>query len=330
MRKNYWFILMVLLLILSGCSFLGRNGEEPPPLNGDRPPQTASGLRETVFYLPDGARQVLVPVRVGIPWEEGIAKVAVRSLIEGNVPLELQNLGLSPLLPSETVILGLSIRDGLARIDFSAGVLKFDPAHERQIVYGLVYTLSEFPTISKVEILVEGKKAETGNGLMQKGPFDRSAGMSLEVADSVTDVEKALRITLYYLLPLGEQVYYVPVTRVIADNDDVIRATAEELLRGPAPGSPLFTAIPRGISLQDISIEGSKLTLFLAGDFGVSGGQLAADRILRQLALTFTEIPGIAEVELIINGQLPQWPPGVQFPAAFSRPAKWNLVGISQ
>jgi germination protein M len=327
MRKLICILLaLMLLLTLSGCTFLKRNGEPAPPQNGDRLPEPTDDLRETVFYLPDPTRQVLVPVRTGIPWEEGIARATVGYLTEGKVPGQLLDLGLLPLLPAGTEIRGITIRDGLARIDFSEEFLKFDPARERLVIYGLVYTLTEFPTINKVEILVDGKKPAVGSGLSQNEPFSRTAGINLEVAESVTDVAEAQRVTLYYLLPLGEQAFYVPVTRVVKAGDDILRTTARELLSGPTAGSPLFTALPQGLNLDDVRVDGSRLTLLLSGDFALSGGQLAADRIWQQLALTFTDIPGVFEIEIRVDGQAPQLPPGIQFPEAFGRPARWNLV----
>jgi germination protein M len=325
MRKLVWLLLAaMLLLVMSGCT-LFNNEEEPPPLNGDRPPEPQANVRETVFYLPDAGWQVLMPVRTDILWEEGIARATVGYLMDGNVPQSLLNLGLAPLLPTGTEILGISIRDGVARLDLSEDFLKFNPDNERMVIYGLVYTLTEFPTINKVEILVEGQNVSSANV-----PLDRAAGINLEIADTVTDVEQAERITLYYLYPVGEQAYYVPVTRVVNKTEDVLATTAQELLRGPSTGSPLFTALPPGISLQSVSVEGSKLTLRLSDNFTVTGGQLAADRIQRQLALTFTEIPGVMEIEVLAGGAAPEFPPGVRFPTTFSRPRQWNLVGANQ
>lgn len=331
MRKKTCLLLAVLLLLLaSGCTLLNGNEQEPPPLNGDRPPELDTSFRETVFYLPDPKWQVLIPVRTGIPREEGIAKATVGYMVDGQVPQELLKNGLAALLPANTKVLGMSIHNGVARLDLSEDVLKVDPDHERMMVYGLVFTLTEFPTISQVEILVEGEKVQLPGGLLTGERLTREAGLNLEVSSKVTDFENTEKVTLYYLFPMGDYAYYVPVTRVIEKTNDTLLAVAQELLHGPAPGSPLFTALPQGISLNHIEINDMTLTIDVNGDLAASGGQLAADRIRHQLALTFTEIPEIMEVQVLSAGEKPEFPTGINFPDVFSRPKQWNLTGGRQ
>lgn len=333
MRK-WTCLLMIVLLLLSanGCSMLNRNdAQEPPPENGDRLPLPDASVRETVFYLPAENWQVLVPVRKHIPWEEGIARATLNYMVEGQVPQDILALGLKPLLPAGTEVLGLSIRDGLARVDLSEDVLKFNPDHARMVIYGLVYTLTEFPTIHKVEILVAGTVPDLPGGIYLGEPLSRDAGLNLEVAEDVDDFSNTQRVTLYFLYPVPDSVLYAPVTRVVSIDDELPLTVANELLRGPAPGSPLFTALPQGIDVQSITTDGGKVILHVDGDFSVTGGgQRAADRVRHQLALTFTEISGVMDVEVRANGTTPQFPPGVHFPASFDRPKQWNLVGSVQ
>ena len=180
MRKWTWVLLLSLLLTLSGCALLNGEPRSMPPQNGDRPPAAANNLRETVFYLPNADWQSLVPVRMAIPWETGIAKAALGYLVEGNVPAKMLNLGLVPLLPVGTTVLGFTIRQGVALVDLSKEFLNYNPAHEQVVIYGLVYTLTEFPTISQVELLVEGKKPDLPGGMLLGEPLSRQAGLNLE------------------------------------------------------------------------------------------------------------------------------------------------------
>lgn len=330
--KKAILVVAVLVVLLSGCSLLKRETQEPPPIpNGDRPPDPGIKKRETVLYLPDQERQLVVPVRVNIPWEEGIARAAVSYLIEGKIPTEVQNKGLVALLPAGTEILGISIRDGLARIDFNREFLNYNPEHERLIINGLVYTLTEFPTITRVEIMVENSKPQLPGGTSISEPFTREAGLNLEVPDHVQDATKTERVTLYFLLQAEDCAYYVPLSRVIPAKDDPVLAVMEELLKGPSPGGVLLTAIPRGVTLESLSVQSGKVTLRLGGDLGAAGGgQLAADRIKHQLALTLTEVTGIMEVEVLVNGALAKFAPGISFPQSFGRPKQWNVVGVTQ
>ena len=180
MRKWICLLLLSLLLTASGCALLDGEPRSMPPQNEDRPPAAAANLRETVFYLPNADWQSLVPVRMGIPWETGIAKATLGLLVDGNVPAKMLDLGLVPLLPAGTTVLGLTIRQGVALVDLSKEFLHYNPAHERAVIYGLVYTLTEFPSIMQVELLVEGKKPDLPGGMSLSEPLRRKDGLNLE------------------------------------------------------------------------------------------------------------------------------------------------------
>ncbi|MBS4031086.1 MAG: GerMN domain-containing protein [Clostridiales bacterium] len=330
MRKAIFFIglLLVLTPLLNGCSFWEKKTTEPVPQQEDRLPQKDSQLRETVFYFPDSSWRVIVPVRYNIPWQEGIARATLGYTEEGQVPLAIAALGLAPLLPAGTEVLGMTIRDGLARVDFNRTFLNYDVNNERNYIYGLVFTLTEFPTVNRVEFLVEGNNLGTlPGGMAASEPFSRYNGLNLEIAEEAQDAAQTERITLYYLYQTTQDAFYVPVTRVIGKTGQVVDRTVEELITGPAPGSPLFSAIPRSVALENVTVTGGKVTIRMAGDFSTAvGGQVAADQIRDQLALTLTEIPGVMEIEVLVRDKAPQFAAGVSFPSSFSRPKNWNYV----
>lgn len=329
MRKVLYLLVLLLVLtpLISGCSFWKQDTTDPVPPQEDRLPEKDSQLRETVFYFPDSSQRIIVPVRFNIPWQEGIAKATLGHTVDGHVPQEISALGLAPLLPAGTEVLGMTIRDGLARIDFNRTFLDYDVNNERNYIYGLVFTLTEFPTINRVELLVEGSSPGTlPGGMPASEPFSRSNGLNLEITDAA-EVDQADRVILYYLYQTTQDAFFVPVTRVIAKTDQIVVRTVEELLSGPVPGSPLFSAIPRTVSLENITVQNGKVTVQLAGDLTTAGGgQLAANQIRDQLALTLTEIPGVMEIEVLVSGNTPQFAAGVSFPASFGRPKKWNYV----
>ncbi len=328
MRKAMVFMVLLLGLmpLLSGCSLWEQDVTEPPP--EDRPSQEDFQSRETVFYFPDASGRIVVPVCFGIPWQEGIARATLSYAMEGKVPQEISALGLSPLLPAGTEILGLTVSDGLARVDFNNAFLNYDISNERSYIYGLVFTLTEFPTINRVEILIDGNNPVVlPGGTVALEPFDREKGLNLEVADAAGESEQTERVVLYYLYQTAQDAFFVPVTRVVGKVDNVVEQVIEELLDGPAPGSPLFSAIPRNVSLDSVNVQGNKVTVRLAGSLSpAGGGQLSADQIRDQLALTLTEIPGIMEIEVLVSGHAPQFGAGISFPSSFGRPKKWNYV----
>ena len=119
-------------------------------------------MRETIFYYANDDGHI-VPYVMSIPWEEGIARAAVNNLIDSDELRDvLSDSGLNPVLPKGTEILGLTIRDGLAKIDFNSNFLNFSSQKEEENgVNSVIYTLTEFPTIDMVQFMVEGETIET-------------------------------------------------------------------------------------------------------------------------------------------------------------------------
>ncbi len=182
-------ILIIVSIIISGCSFFGDDTDLEE--NGD--PSTEEGIktdngemindiettglnmRETIFYYVNDDGNI-VPHVMSIPWEEGIARAAVNNLIDSDeVRARISDSGLSPVLPKGTEILGLTIRDGLAKIDFNCNFINFSSKKEEEnAVSAVIYTLTEFPTVDMVQFMIEGENIETllfGTNI--SGVFDR-------------------------------------------------------------------------------------------------------------------------------------------------------------
>ncbi|HZK23822.1 MAG TPA: GerMN domain-containing protein [Oscillospiraceae bacterium] len=329
MRKGLSLFLVLLLVFCSGCSLLPEKkevAEQAEDRLPEPPPVQQPNLRETMLYLPNETHQFLLPLRVYIPWEEGIAKATLTYCTAGNLLPEVAALGVAPLLPAGTAITGLSVREGLARVDFSEEFLDYLPEQEEQIINGLTYTLTEFSTIDAVEILCAGQQLQTLAATAPTPPLSREFVLNLEAPVAADDSASMQRITLYFLHEVGSRIFYVPVTRLVAETAELLPTIAKELLLGPKPGTSLLTAVPSGLTLKEITTEGSKVVLHLSGELSADGGQLAADLLRQQLALTFTEIHGITEVAVLCNDKPPELDSGVDFPASFGRPKQWNLV----
>ena len=104
----------------------------------------------------------------------GLARATVQELIKGPMDEEL-----SATVPEETRLLDINIAGGLCTVDLSK---EFKENHwggssgEILTVYSLVNTLTQFPTVEQVEILIEGQKIETLAGHMDLSvPVTRNA-----------------------------------------------------------------------------------------------------------------------------------------------------------
>lgn len=130
---------------------------------------------EVALYFADDNAQYLVPEYRKIKKTNEMAKQAVLELIKGPVSSSLY-----PTIPSATTINALYVSDGIAYIDLSSELIKNHSggsAGELLTVYSLVLTLTSFPNIDKVQILVDGSGRDTLVGHVDTSiPLERDEG----------------------------------------------------------------------------------------------------------------------------------------------------------
>jgi germination protein M len=120
----------------------------------------------------------LAPVLREIPATQAVATAAVRALLAG--PNE-KELGASPAMyttvPDGTTLLGLSIAKGVATVDLSS---EFGSGGGSASVVGrlaqLVYTLTQFSTVTGVRLELDGAPVTTfsGEGIVLDHPLGRA------------------------------------------------------------------------------------------------------------------------------------------------------------
>lgn len=128
------------------------------------------------LYFPDGMAENVHPEIRNVPVDNArTAYAALRELTAGP-----KKAGLFPSIPAGTVVLDLSIASGTCTVNFSREFIDNHgggSAGELMTLASIVNTLTEFPSIKRVMILVEGKAGETlGNILLDK-PLERMPDM---------------------------------------------------------------------------------------------------------------------------------------------------------
>lgn len=342
-RINYFALFLCLIgsFCIMGCAqdffpYLSREKEDPQdviPEEQDREGirQQQEELPEGILYLQvyyvDGKDNYLVPVTVTVPWTQGVARAALEELIKGPTPAQEMRYGLSSPLPPTTKVLGLTIRDGLAKVDLSKDIMSYDPGDERNVLNSIVFTLLQFPSVEEVQIMVEGfSPDEFPGGTSGKGTFGWERGLNLEVADEAIEINKIQPVTLYYCAVLGENhIFYMPVTRVISADREIIKATLEELLKGPRSESSLFTELPPGTELRDFVLQDNTLIADFSKEImNYKGGLSGEKNVIMQVILTLTQLPGVEKVQLLVEGEKIKLNYGTPLDEPFLRPLVIN------
>ena len=136
-------------------------------------------LRKSVIYFVEvdqngsiGLKKIVRPVY----YEDSPLTETLKSLIEGLGTEEL-NQGLISLIPKETRLRRVWIKDGVAYIDFSEALRfnQFGTEGLKAELQQIVFTATEFQTVDSVQILINGEKIDylSSEGIYVGQPLSR-------------------------------------------------------------------------------------------------------------------------------------------------------------
>ncbi len=123
--------------------------------------ETTQGLSAAIYFVrihDDGSFSLVKRAR-SIEKTQAVLTKTLEQLLQGTTEEE-ERTGLVHFIPTSSVVKSLSVKEGVAYINMSEA-FQFNPfgqaALEAQI-YQLVYTSTEFASINKVQVLIEGQK----------------------------------------------------------------------------------------------------------------------------------------------------------------------------
>lgn len=263
------------------------------------------GVRKTVFYFKND-KDFLVPVMKRIPWEDGIAKTTLMNMVEGTeLSNSLKEVGLKAILPAGTSVNGISVDEetGLCKVDFSKEIQDVESnKDEENLIKGIVYTLTEFPTIKEVQITVEGQTLP-----MLKDSYAINGPLGREDINLLGDMEEGRsKVVVYYKGESdGMDDYFIPVTIPTLAPVSNIYTALDLLFEGPPADSGLKSDIPFEIGLQGLEIkEGTVFIDVNLEDKSALSDQAVLDDLLKNIGLTLSQFEEIETVELLLDGQI--------------------------
>ncbi|BAM47114.1 GerMN domain-containing protein [Amphibacillus xylanus] len=249
---------------------------------------------------------VVVPHTFELPKLETneVAAQAVEYLVEGGPITNLLPNGFEAVLPAGTEVLGLNLEeDGTLVVDLSEEFLEYDGSKEQQIIQAMTYTLTEFDSVERVKLWVNGfeQNSMPVNGTPIRDGYSRANGINILDTDAV-DLINSEAVTIYYPAQMGANMYYVPVTQHI-ESDDLNRGIVEALLSGPTYESKLLHVFNPNIELIDVSVtdEGIMTIEFTEEILADVNEAYIADEVIETLVLTLTDLPDVNGVSISVE-----------------------------
>lgn len=260
-------------------------------------------VSQTVYLLdPNG---YVVPVTLPLPATEGPAKQVLTYMVKGGPVEELLPPGFSAILPEGTTVLGANIVNGTATVDLSPQFANYKPEEEEAILQAVTKALTQFSTIDKVAIWINGTPlSEMPVNKRPLTTLDRSTAINLELADGAVP-GRTTAVTVYFQGQLDqERTYFVPVTRLVPETENVARAVVEELIKGPKEGSPLYSSLLSTIEVLGVENQDGTIVVNLSADvLKYNNGKEANPEAMQSLVLSLTENTGADKVQVMVEGK---------------------------
>ncbi|MBP1764298.1 MAG: Lipoprotein LpqB, GerMN protein [Firmicutes bacterium] len=165
-----WIVLCSFLLVACSSDTAKNNN---PSANSTKPAEQTvdpgktpgsgnAGSKQVVVYFPTRDAMFLMPETRKVSNGQDPVRASMEMLIAGPESRELE-----AIVPQGTALRSITVKDHVAYVDFSNAIIKKNPGGattELLLVGAIANTLTEFPDISGVRILVEGKQVETLTG----------------------------------------------------------------------------------------------------------------------------------------------------------------------
>lgn len=180
MKQMKYVLLVVMVLtlaVMSGCSpknekgadngsatavTAGNNAKAGSPESSSAAKKENTSLTVKVYY-PDDQGMKLIAVKRTIRTDKNDKyTAAMESLMEGT-----KEKGQTAIIPKQAKLKSVKVKGDTAYVDFTQALVKNfvgGSTGEEMLVGSVVDTLTEFPEIKKVQILVEGNKVESLSG----------------------------------------------------------------------------------------------------------------------------------------------------------------------
>ena len=139
-----------------------------------------------------------------------------------------------PIIPKNTKVLDISLKDGLLKINFSKAI---------------IYTLTEIKDIKEIMIFIEETKLDIlpQNKIILPNTLTRDFGIN-KVYD-LTNLKNTTKTTIYYVGKENDLTYYIPITKIDNKTNNKVEIIINELKSSPIYETNLISYLASSVKL---------------------------------------------------------------------------------
>ncbi|MFC7061603.1 GerMN domain-containing protein [Halobacillus seohaensis] len=281
------------------------DGEDIEGEEGEEEEGETTGSVQRELYLLD-SNGMVVPQTIELPASKEVASQALEYLVKDGPVTELLPSGFGAVLPAGTQIQGVNLKeDGTAIVDVSKEFEEYQAEDEEAILQAMTYTLTQFESVKSIKLWINGYEQDTMpvSGTPITGGVSRSNGINLQES-AVNDLVNSEPVTVYYPSQQdGQEVYQVPVTTRVTDQEDLYTSVVQTLLNGPDLGTSLLQPFNDGAEVSNTELNDGVLTVTF-NEALLTGEETKAlsDEALASLVMSLTNLPDVESVDIKVDG----------------------------
>ncbi|ASS74894.1 hypothetical protein CIG75_07800 [Tumebacillus algifaecis] len=269
--------------------------------------QQVETLMPTTVYVAD-QNGFVIPFNIKMEQTKQVAQATLQHMIAGGVgEASLVGTGFRNLLPEGSQIRGISVNDGVAKVDFTKEVNALKNGEDEQaMVDAVVWSLTGLENINKVQFMVEGHIQNTlKNGTPVGDPISRANGINLQMTSNLSP-SQTTALTLYFEGKSNDAnfAYLVPVTRMVPKQaeQNMIELTMAELAKGPNTAA-LEPVISPDLKLSKSDVKDKVATLDFASELAAKG--VNPNRLVNTIALSVAANAAVDKVKFTVGEKAP-------------------------
>ena len=224
--------------------------------------------------------------------------------IDGKYQDKIPN-GFCALLPSDTKLLGKEINNDVVTLNFNSNILDVKSENEEKIIESLIYSITSIDGIDKIIIKIDGEnlKKLPKTGIILDTELTRDYGINKTYdIDSIKGINK---VTIYYTNKNNNSdVYYVPVTKYVNNDEEKIKIIIDELASKFSFESNLMSYLNYNTKLLDYNLTENEIDLnFNEYLFDSSENKKVLEEVIYSISYSVMDNYNVDKVNFFVNNE---------------------------
>lgn len=296
-RTTGMLVLLLLLLLFPSSKEYS--------LEEDITRKSSLNVKKNEFFLID-SKNYVARCKIDLSYNDVndfVSKVLELLIIDGKYQDKIPN-GFKAILPADTKINKIDIKESIITIDFSKEFLELDKKVSQKAIEAIIYNLTLHDGIGKIYIKVDDvllSYIPNTNKILNQ-PLDKSYGINK--ITNVTDYKNINSVTVYFVSKNNLDYYYIPVTKVTNDNRDKIKIIVDELTSSHIYETNLMSFLNYNTKLIDYSLKNDTLSLnFNDYLFDDVSSKNILEEVIYSISLSVRDNYDVNNVIFLVNGK---------------------------